>query len=206
MFNELFNHINNPATETKVDDLKMNLEIEKILNNANNIYIGSDFHLLQWWDNKPWKNASTDRILKNYNDTVQPGDAYIFLGDLVSGEITDKDSIRQLMAQLPNGTKIFVRGNNDLFDDDFYKELGFAIICDKFTYKDTVFTHIPIEKADFGPGITKNAHGHIHFSRQYYVRYFNHMDVYTKANRCKPLLLSDMYENLKKGKYKPISI
>ena len=84
------------------------------------IYTIADLHL-PFGVNKPmdifgnvWKNY-TDKIFKNWNDCVKPGDTVVIPGDL-SWATYLKDAYRDFdfLNKLP-GKKIITKGNHDYF-------------------------------------------------------------------------------------------
>ena len=87
-------------------------------------------------------------------------------------------------------TKILVRGNNDLFDNDFYKSCGFKYVTYAFKWNGILFSHMP-QKHD----CKMNIHGHLHkginakSNPEYWVPYKFHVDVFDK-NR-KPIKVLD---------------
>ena len=168
-------------------------EIAKLINDTlrrkNNIWVCSDWHLwLRDEKGKPkcHKASYFDKVFSNYKDTVKDGDLVIYLGDLVDGELADEksfDELRDTIKALP-GTKVMVRGNNDLKDPNFYKSCGFKYVVQAFVWSNVLFTHIPIENA-----FDLNIHGHLHGYKTYWVPYTNQIDVGAFEGRKKPVEL-----------------
>jgi len=156
--------------------------IDKALKEKRPVWCFSDPHF--WIKDKKDKSKTNkrpnfDKIIKEYKDHVKSEDLVIFLGDLVDGEFTDKDRIKDVMLCLP-GQKILVRGNNDLFDDSFYKSCGFDYVVRSFIWNDIIFTHIPVVNDNY-----MNIHGHLHFDYKtskskatYWVPYTNQVCVF----------------------------
>lgn len=168
-------------------------EIAKLINDTlrrkNNIWVCSDWHLwLRDEKGKPkcHKASYFNTIFSNYKDTVKDGDLVIYLGDLVDGELADEksfDELRDIIKTLP-GTKVMVRGNNDLKDANYYKSCGFKYVVQAFVWSNVLFTHIPIENA-----FDLNIHGHLHGYKTYWVPYTNQIDVGAFEGRKKPVEL-----------------
>lgn len=163
--------------------------IDETLKNKHKVWLGSDWHL---WHRTGSKGSKTckkrdnfDEIIKNISN-VEEDDMLIFLGDLVDGEFSDKENIKKVIKGLPPKNKVFIRGNNDLFDASFYKSLGFKYVTYKFVWHNILFSHPPLEH-DY----SMNIHGHIHFNykdnnkrkAQYWVPYNNHICVFDKTGK-----------------------
>lgn len=149
------------------------------------IWIVTDLHL--WVVNKEKRNETVkrsnfDKIIKQWNEMIRPDDFVICLGDLVDGEFTNKEQLKEVMLGL-SGNKILVRGNNDLFDYGFYRSCGFQYVVFKFTWNDIVFTHYPITNKH-----VLNIHGHLHNYKKYYIKYTNQIDVFNVDRKPQTLL------------------
>lgn len=165
--------------------------INRVLKAGHNVWLSSDWHL---WkrvtknSSRCKKRSDFDNIIKTYQN-INPEDILIFLGDLVDGEFTDKNSLKKVLLTIPC-TKILVRGNNDLFDNDFYKSCGFKYVTYAFKWNSILFSHMP-QKHD----CKMNIHGHLHkginakSNPEYWVPYKFHVDVFDK-NR-KPIKVLD---------------
>lgn len=98
------------------------------------------------------------------------------LGDIVDDEITDTIAIKKLIKKIHCKNMILIKGNNDLFDDDFYYDCGFKKIAEAYKYKNVIFSHYPISV----PKDIYNIHGHLHGTGVYYDKSFterNHIDI-----------------------------
>lgn len=180
--------------------------IDETREKGNTVWLCTDWHL---WKrvtrNQPIcnKRKDFDKVIKSVEFTVKLNDLLINLGDLVDGEFQDKDSLRNQMREIVC-KKVLVRGNNDLFDQEFYRSCGFLYIVDSFKWHDILFSHMPQEH-----DCELNVHGHIHSkpptktgvgvnsegnSRQpqYWVHYNNHIDVAWLGGRVKPVELSEV--------------
>lgn len=191
---------------------KVDYEIERIPN-INEImtsdpFLSSDYHLLKKLNpNKALKEDITEDIIRNHNDVVSPNDWFIFLGDISEYENYDSKEkiiqIKKCIARL-NGKKIIVLGNNDSKDKNVYTSFknGFLYCREKIEWRDYVFTHDPIY---IGPDKI-NFHGHIHGSRNYWIKggnkLDNHIDCYHKLNGFKPLRMSEYLKLHKEGFYR----
>ena len=180
--------------------------IDETREKGNTVWLCTDWHL---WKrvtrNQPicTKRKDFNKVIKSVESTVKLNDLLINLGDLVDGEFQDKDSLRNQMREIVC-KKVLVRGNNDLFDQEFYRSCGFLYIVDSFKWHDILFSHMPQEH-----DCELNVHGHIHSkppvktgvgvnsegnSRQpqYWVHYNNHIDVAWLGGRVKPVELSEV--------------
>jgi len=168
-----------------------------LLDSSNDIFIGTDWHLFQFdkVGKKVYRNPLADKYIDKQTNMVGPNDTFIFLGDMVSGEFRDHKTLKKDLVKL-TGKKIFVRGNNDLFVDDFYLDCGFDIVIFyTLEYGELVFSHDAI---DNNTGKI-NIHGHFHESVRYQdVKENKHIRVYNKMNDCHVLRLSDIIEMYKK--------
>ena len=99
----------------------------------------------------------TTRILRNWRESVVPGDVVIHLGDVILGQ---DDRLGELLVPLP-GRKILVRGNHDQHPVCWYLEDGFAFVCDQFTQDGVLFTHEPVGQEALC-GCRLNICGHLH--------------------------------------------
>ena len=61
-------------------DIKKYPQVDKILNSADEIWLGSDWHL---WKKGSFKNPNRDDLIRNQVKVVKSNDAFIFLGDIV---------------------------------------------------------------------------------------------------------------------------
>jgi calcineurin-like phosphoesterase family protein len=170
--------------------------IDETRERGNTVWLATDWHL---WKritkNQPAckKRADFNQVIKAVESTIKVNDLLINLGDLVDGEFQDKDSLRNQMREIVC-KKVLVRGNNDLFDQEFYRSCGFAYVVDSFKWHDILFSHMPQEH-----NCDLNIHGHIHTSpdaghgkrkAQYWVHYNKHIDVAWLGGRVKPVELS----------------
>lgn len=126
--------------------------------NGHQVYLMTDWHLFKI--NKEtkefFKRPGADNIIRNIKNTIKDGDLLIFLGDICDGEYEDKATLSMILNALP-GTKIMIRGNNDLFSDQWYVDNGFKYIVPKFVYEDILFSHRPQDN-----NYKINIHGHMH--------------------------------------------
>ena len=118
------------------DSYKISKLIKSTLDAGHNVYLGTDWHLWRFDKNKRkiFKRSDFDKIISAYKSTVTDDDLFIYMGDLIDGECESvKDQLSELLQSLP-GTKVIVRGNNDLFPDEYYIQSGFKIITPKFIW------------------------------------------------------------------------
>lgn len=166
-------------------------EIAKLINDTlrlkHDVWVITDLHL--WRKDAKGstschKRSDFESVINEYKKTVKPEDLVINLGDLVDGELNDQkafDELKEIFKSLP-GTKVLVRGNNDLKDASFYKACGFKYVVQAFVWSNVLFTHMPIENA-----FDLNIHGHIHGYKRYWVPYTNQIDAAAYDGRNKPV-------------------
>lgn len=162
--------------------------IQKTLNDGNKVWLCTDWHL--WMFDKKTRTVSKrsdfNAILNAYNRTVSPADLVIYMGDLADGECEKKKELAKVLNTLP-GTKILVRGNNDLFDDQYYLSNGFKYVTPKFVYQNMLFSHMPAKNNN-----RINIHGHLHNYKTYWMPFTNQIDVAYLGARKKPVELNEV--------------
>lgn len=162
--------------------------IRKTLSEGHKVWLCCDWHL--WLFDKDTKQLSKrsdfQTIINTYNKTVSDDDVMIYMGDLIDGECEKRKELSEVIQSL-RGTKILVRGNNDLFDDQYYISAGFKYVTPKFVYDNILFSHMPLTNNN-----RLNIHGHIHGYKTYWVPYQNHIDVAYLKGRKKPVELDDV--------------
>ena len=163
--------------------------INDTIRHKHDVWCCTDWHLWRRIEkDKPEckKFSRFNEVINNYRKKVHPQDLVIYMGDLVDGELEDeetKEELRDLLSGLP-GKKIMVKGNNDLFDVNFYKSCGFMYVVQAFVWSNVLFTHVPIENA-----FELNIHGHIHGYKTYWIPYSNQIDVAAFNGRIEPVSL-----------------
>jgi calcineurin-like phosphoesterase family protein len=190
-----------PYAKIAQDDKYKSRHIKLQLDRAENIWVSSDYHLMVYDDKGVYDTKLSEKIIANQNECVSDDDIFIYLGDLVDGEVSNKESIKDIIKRL-KGKKILIRGNNDVLPDEFYEECGFMAVFDSFKYKNIIFSHPPLHKSQFN-GAEYNIHGHIHGYRSYLVPYSNHIDAYFKLHKKVPMTIDSLIEKCKDGYYKP---
>lgn len=130
-------------------------------------------------------------IIENWNKVVRDDDLVIHLGDVIFGQ--DKGRIKDILSGL-KGRKILVKGNHDYKPDVWWLEMGFEHVYDTLTYKDVIFSHVPMKlPQDF----RLNIHGHLHNSTHRIeevqgVLSKNHKLIALEINGYRPERLSDL--------------
>lgn len=138
-----------------------------------NVYLISDTHFnhqnMETYCQRP--ADFTDRIIKNWNQTVKPTDTVIHLGDVMIGKKSE-----WIMPSLP-GRKILIRGNHDRSQScTWWMEHGFDFACDQLVFRHVLLTHEPanavVKSNGYKPygamewglpeGCVLNVHGHLH--------------------------------------------
>jgi calcineurin-like phosphoesterase family protein len=177
--------------------------IDETREKGNTVWLATDWHLWKRLSkNQPIcnKRKDFDKVIRSVESTVKLNDLLINLGDLVDGEFQDKESLKNQMQEIVC-KKVLIRGNNDLFDNAFYKSCGFLYVVDSFQWHNILFSHCPVEN-----DCDLNIHGHIHshcpgmkdpYSEnnrvpRYWLPYKNHIDVAWLGGRIKPVELSEV--------------
>lgn len=176
------------------DSKKIAKMIDTCLKRWHKVYCATDWHLwIRKEKNKPecHKRKEFDKIIDNVRETLTDDDLLIYLGDLVDGEFQDKEALKEVLKTIP-GKKILVRGNNDLFEDAFYKSCGFSDVVQSFVWHNVIFSHMPIKNDN-----DINVHGHIHGYRTYWVPYTNQIDIAALGGREKPVELEKVISSQK---------
>lgn len=174
----------NPEKSTAIKNL-----IEATYKKGKEVWLMTDWHFIKYnkENGSSFVRPETKTILSNAKSMIKPDDLLIFLGDICDGEIEDKPAIAHYISEIP-GTKILVRGNNDLFPDSWYLDHGFKYVTPKFIWDNIIFTHRPQDNNN-----RINIHGHIHGSKKYYnseiSHYHNQIDVAWLGGREKPVKL-----------------
>lgn len=151
--------------------------LTKTITDGHHIYLATDWHLWKY-DKKNavvYRDFDPEIFVNTHNKLKSENDVLIYLGDLVDDECQNKDEIRDVISRL-KCQKILIKGNNDLFDDEFYKSCGFIHVTYKLKWENILFSHFPVKH-----DCRINIHGHIHGSQEYYVPFNNHVDVFTDS-------------------------
>lgn len=162
------------------------------------IYIGSDWHFSRYKKSIGKLTANEDKvneILKKYKKTVKKDDVFIFLGDLTAVRDDNPDFVKKAINEIKRlpGTKIMIRGNNDIEPDEYYRSIGFILVEHKLEIGNFIFTHEPCELTNY----QINIHGHIHGADNYWdVDGKNHVDGFTGLYDMYPIELDNL---LKQG-------
>lgn len=112
--------------------------------------------------NRPFIDIKSmnEKIISNWNSVVTNDDVVYHLGDVILG---NKEDANDIIGQL-NGIKYLVKGNHDMRQNQFYRDLGFKEVYDHpIIIKDfIVLSHEPM------PFVMNqmyfNVHGHVHDS------------------------------------------
>lgn len=128
------------------------------------IFLASDWHLVKY-DKETgltYQIPEMDEIIDQQCRIVTDDDIFIFMGDMVDAEITDPplDKIRTLKG----GTKIFIRGNNDVMSDEvllYYYKFDYVYKGIIIPERHIVLSHTSIEMGRHD-SVWANVHGHIH--------------------------------------------
>ena len=187
-----------------IKDESITTYINNFEKNGHDIWVMTDFHLFKREKKgsmKCHKRSDYDRI-KSAVEKIPQDDLLIYLGDLVDGEYTDVNEVKKFFKDV-KCNRIICLGNNDLFDYNKYREMGFRYVLYAFEYKHIVFSHYPIKNDGL-----YNIHGHLHSTETrhpvYWIPYTNQMDVAYFGGRVKPIKLYDIANPKTFNKYKQI--
>lgn len=169
--------------------------IRSALKSGHKVYLCTDWHLWRFdkKTKKIYQRSDFQSIINAYQNKVTDDDVVIYLGDLIDGECEPKKEELGKVLDSLKGKRIFIRGNNDLFPDNFYLKHGFKYVTPKFVYDDILFTHIPEDHKH-----KMNIHGHIHNSHQYWLPYHEMIDVAFLNGRKEPVELNAVIDALPK--------
>lgn len=185
-------------------------QMENIIGDRK-VWLTSDLHFFKEMVNG--ENRSEEKainkvklIINNQNALVKDNDIYIVLGDLGHRDFTDKQRLVDEVSKL-KGIKILVKGNHDFWEDGYYRDMGFAIVCDSFRWREYLFTHFPMPEKLFS-GAKMNIHGHIHGCAYENMEAENHIDVCvsSKVHNYRPVDLKTALRNYSRDKYYKPSI
>lgn len=187
---EIQDEIKNASTEKSAQIASL---IKKTLSSGHKVYLCTDWHLWRCTDKKARtikERSDKDTVINKFNNIVTNDDLVIYLGDLCDGECERKQQLGQILDSL-HGTKILVRGNNDLFDDSYYLDHGFKYVTPKFIYDNILFSHMPEAHNN-----RMNIHGHLHGYATYWMPYNNMIDVAFCGGRKEPVELQTVINAL----------
>lgn len=142
-----------------------------------------------------YKRPNFEKIIDMYSN-IHTYKKLIHLGDLTDDEMTDPDELIFYIKKI-SCPKILVRGNNDAFDDDVYKECGFmSLFNDGFIFDNKTFTHMPVAH-----DTEMNVHGHSHGHGYYWNTPYNkHLDIWNvDRSPVKYKKLQKMYDEYSKS-------
>jgi calcineurin-like phosphoesterase family protein len=116
------------------------------------------------FENRPFASVKdmNDHIIDAWNLTAGDNDEIYVVGDLGGNEHTLADYISQL-----NGIKYLIKGNHDVFTNQYYREIGFREVYDKPIILDDfwIISHEPMYVNMCSP--YANIFGHVHNSPIY---------------------------------------
>ncbi len=106
------------------------------------------------YENRPFKSCEemNEKIINNWNNTVFENDTVYILGDIGNPEYINR----------LNGRKYLVKGNHDVYDNNYYRTHGFEEVYDlPVIYNDFwMLSHKPLYINKNMP--YANIYGHIH--------------------------------------------
>jgi calcineurin-like phosphoesterase family protein len=122
------------------------------------VYLISDTHFnhtkIETYCDRP--EDFTELIIRNWQNTVQPNDLVIHVGDVFIGKVEGWKAIYPLLP----GRKVLVRGNHDKHPLLWWMENGFDFACDSMVFRHVWITHRPAQSLPKHTYL--NLHGHLH--------------------------------------------
>lgn len=97
-------------------------------------------------------------LIKNWNSCVGEHDLVYHLGDFAFG---NKEYISQLVSQL-HGRICLIKGNHDRYNNQYYRDCGFAEIYDKPILIDDFFLLSHMRQWSIAESCIINLFGHVH--------------------------------------------
>ena len=160
------------------------------------IWIITDTHWnhdkIKVYENRP--DDYNELITANWKATVKPTDTVIHLGDVIFNRRYELEGI---LKSLP-GLKMLTVGNHDrrTGTNSWFLRMGFNYVCKSHTYKNILFSHKPLDLAEYS-GVDFNVHGHFHRNSHNPVDYpyydeSRHVKVSIEENDYKPVRLGEL--------------
>lgn len=150
---------------------------------TKNIWVVSDTHFnhtnIIRYCNRPFSSIEemNEKIIENWNKTVQPGDIVYHLGDF---------GYDYKIANRLIGRKRLILGNHDdAKNKDLLSAFQKVLMWRMFPEFKLLLTHVPVHESSLGFKTEKNVHGHVHLNSVKDDRYINvcvEMIDYTPVN------------------------
>ena len=166
---------------------------------SNDVYLISDTHFshrnILNWSRTQFKTYEEhdDYLIERWNNTVNPTDTVIHLGDVCFQKALRYDYV---MSKL-NGIKRLVMGNHDDLNHDRLKYFNsvHGSLIDKGDK--IVYTHIPVHPSLLEHRWNYNVHGHLHSNQIDDSRYIN---ISCENTSLTPVLKSNIIEEINNDK------
>ena len=138
------------------------------------VFLTSDHHFFHTniikYCERPFNDAvhMNSEMFTRWNETINPEDIVIYVGDLSAGLGEKKQELFNLVQNL-NGKKFLIRGNHDHQPDDWYLQAGFKRVFPYINLGGILVIHYSLQTAiergfkvqDFGT-VEYVIHGHTH--------------------------------------------
>ena len=121
--------------------------------NPDNIYLVTDVHLFKneifnMKHNDDERKCDTKSKMANFKkecSKLTKDDVLIFLGDISHAccNLEQHQKVKAFYKEM-KVNKILIKGNHDQQPDTYYKECGFMFVVPYLTYKNIIFTHMPV--------------------------------------------------------------
>lgn len=145
----------------------VNRDIHEILDSTpdDRIFLSTDWHIYADHYGKGKNKVNIKDIVKWCKDHINPNDVFINLGDLTYRYCNKEDQrkAQEIYKSLP-GIKVLILGNHDIpLGPQFYTNCGFDFIFKTLRHRDIIFSHRPIDIANYtDTSVKTNIHGHKH--------------------------------------------
>ena len=164
--------LNNSILLVLNNDMELELpsvsrDIHEILDSTpdNRIFLSTDWHIYADHYGKGKNKVNIKDIVKWCKDHINPNDVFINLGDLTYRYCNkeDQSKAQEIYKSLP-GIKVLILGNHDIpLGPQFYTNCGFDFIFKTLRHRDIIFSHRPIDIANYTDmSVKTNIHGHKH--------------------------------------------
>lgn len=156
------------------------------------VFFTADLHFddknIMLYENRPFADVNDmNRIfIKNWNSVVSDCDEVYVVGDF-GGDGKERDFLSRL-----NGVKYLVKGNHDLRNSDYYREVGFKEVYDLPVIFEGfwILSHEPMYVCENMP--YANIFGHVHNSPIYKTYSSHHYCVSVERTKYMPISFEEI--------------
>ena len=164
------------------------------------VWITSDTHFYHFniikYCNRPFPTVDlmNSALIKNWNDSIQPEDIVLFLGDFCFARSAEAKNVTERLTYALNGRKLIVKGNHD-FKQVKYIQHGWRYECyQELIFNDRFsFRHRPDNLIADSGKFDFIFYGHVHNTPLDYGAPLNCINVCVDANDLKPLDITNYF-------------